>query len=340
MKTRLINLFFTIFIVSITSGQTLKFVSARTAEPLSNVSVFTETGTLLTTSDVEGNIQKEALLPLKDRYVLVYESYDIGNLTSQDVDSETVKLEDRISEIQTVVISSKKAKYMTVRGHFHVYLTVNREFNVYADGIATYVYDNDTKKLKNVMVEQYRTFAKSDEDADSKKVASLVYEGFLQVPGLDEIGRIKDHKSNGKKNGYKEIQGIEETRMQIHRAALQEKGYTIFGYSFYDFEYLNSVSFTKGSMDLKDFTEFDEKLNFKIKHKSEPEFHQMIKYSKFIPVEVSFSNAPATSKLKLNPKKSSYTYEYWKAKGFPNMQPVFESFFKDSLKEGANTAKP
>ena len=339
MKTRLINLFFTIFIVSITSGQTLKFVSSRTGEPLSNVSVFTETGTLLTTSDVEGNIQKEALLPPKDTYVLIYESYTIGKLTSQDVDRETFKLEDRISEIPTVVISSKKAKYMTVRGHFHVYLTVNKEFNVYADGIATYVYDNDTKKLKNMMVEQYRTFAKSDEDADSKKVASLVYDGFLKLPDLERIGQMEEQKADPRSK-FKEVQNKDETVMQLSFAVLQGKPINIFGYSFYDFENLSTASFAKGSINLRDFKGYNEQFNFKVKHKSEPEFHQMIKYARFIPVEVSFSNAPASSKLKLNPKKSSYTYEYWKAKGFPNMQPVFESFFKDSLKEGANVAKP
>src|SRR5690606_30169080 len=126
------------------------------------------------------------------------------------------------------------------------------------------------------------------------------------------------------------------TMMQLNSAALQEKPFSIFGYSFYDFVYKSTVNFTKGSVNLRDFTGYNEQLAFKLKHKSEPDFHQMIKYATFIPQEIGFTDKPESNKVKLDPAKSYYSERYWEEVGFLNMQPVFSSFSGEGLHEGPN----
>ncbi len=324
-----------LFTITAFSAQTLKLVSATTGDPLSNVSFFSPNGELYTTSDVEGIVQREALLPMQASYVLVHDTYPLGTFTGKDLENATIKLNDRVTEIAPVIISSKPAKYMTVRGHFNVYLTVNKEFNVYADGIATYVYDSNTRKVKDLYIEQYRSFARKNENEDRKKIASMVYTGFLKLPELERIGKMNEQKSNPK-NKYKEVNNDDLTMMQLTAAALQEKPFSIFGYSFYDFVYKSTVGFTKGSVNLRDFTSYNEQLDFKLKHKSEPDFHQLIKYATFIPQEIGFTDRPESTKVKLDPAKSFYNERYWEEKGFPDMQPVFRSFSGDALQEGSN----
>ena len=334
MKTKL--LFLLVFAASfLVSAQTLKLVSANTGEPLSNVSFFSAKGELYTTSDVEGLVQRDALLPVQESYILVHDSYTLATVSAKDLQVSTLKLNDRVTEIAPVVVSSKKARFMTVRGPFNVYLTVNKEFNVYADGIATYVYDSNTKKVKDLYIEQYRSFTRKNENEDRKKIASMVYTGFLKLPELERIGKMQEQKTNPK-NKYKEVSNDDITMMQLNSAALQEKPFSIFGYSFYDFVYKSTVNFTKGSVNLRDFTGYNEQLAFKLKHKSEPDFHQMIKYATFIPQEIGFTDKPESNKVKLDPAKSSYSERYWEEVGFPNMQPVFSSFSGEGLHEGPN----
>ncbi len=331
-------LLLTIFAFAGLTAQQVVLQSARTNEPLSKVQIFNEAGKLLATSDIEGVIEKSDLEPAQNTYVLIYDGYKIASLNFTDFSKDIIKLNDRVREIEEVTIkTSNKAKYIVVRGHFNVYMTVNKELNVYADGIASYTFDNSTKKLRNAQVEQYRAFSIDQENADLKKTNTIAYQAFLKLPELENISKFEDPKSS--KKNYKEFHSEETTKIQFEGQALEDKAINLFGYRFYDFRYKRVVAFLKESLNLRDLKEFDEQLFFKFKHKSEPAFHQMIKYANFVPVEISFAGEPVSGKLKLNPEKSSYSYEFWKAQGFPNMQPVFADFFKDKMIEQPNTLK-
>lgn len=319
-------------------AQQIVFQSSRTAEPLAKVQIFTPGGTLLATSDVEGMVDRSELQPPQENYVLIYDGYKIASLKYADFSSNIIKLNDRIKDIEEVTIkSSDKSKFMVIRGHFNVYMTVNKDLNVYADGIASYTFDNTNKKLRNAQVEQYRAFSIDQENADLKKTNTIAYQAFLKLPDLDRISKMSDPKSS--KKNYKEFHSDGSSKMQFDAKSLEDKEVSIFGYRFYDFVYKNIVSFSKETTNLRNFKEFDERMFFKFKHKSEPQFHQMVKYATFIPVEISFSDNVANAKLKLEPSKSSYSYEFWKAQGFPNMQPVFAEFFKNNFKEQPNSPR-
>lgn len=319
-------------------AQQVIFQSARTAEPLSNVQVFTPSGMLMATSDVQGAVDKSELQPAQENYILIYDGYKIASLKQTDFAADTIKLNDRIKEIAEVTIkSSGKRRYLVIRGHFNVYMTVNKELNVYADGIAAYTFDSTTKKLRNAQVEQYRAFSIDQAQENDKKTNTIAYQPFLKLPDLGKISTVTTLKN--KKKNYYEVLSEKYTKMQYDAQALQDKALSIFGYRFYDFEYKNIISFSPGSKNLRDFKEFDERMFFKFKHKSEPHFHQMIRYSVFIPVEVSFADTISNKKLNLEPTKSSYSYDFWKAHGFPNMQPLFSDFFKESFKEQPNSRR-
>ncbi len=319
-------------------GQQIIFQSARTADPLSKVQVFTESGTLLATSDIVGSIDRNEIEPPQDKYILIYDGYQIASLNHSDLVKEVIKLNDRVREIEEVTIkTSDKSKYMIVRGHFNVYMTVNKELNVYADGIATYTFDNNTRKLKSAQVEQYRAFSTGQDNAELKKTNTFAYEAFLKLPDLENVGRMPEFKEQQKK--YREIKSSGSTKMEFKVQAMENKTINFFGYRMYDLRYNRTVGFQEESVNLRDFKEFDEQVFFKFKHKSEPDFHQMIKYATFVPVAISFSDQVTNTKLKLDPEKSFYSYEFWKANGFPNMQPVFAGFFKDKLKEQRNAGR-
>ena len=87
-----------------------------------------------------------------------------------------------------------------------MYLTVNKQLNVYTDGIATYVFDNDSRKLRSMKIEQYRAFTKTTESQDRKKVASMVYDSFLQLPDLRNAGLMNEYKTKSKKTPTKKTE--------------------------------------------------------------------------------------------------------------------------------------
>jgi hypothetical protein len=97
------------------------------------------------------------------------------------------------------------------------------------------------------------------------------------------------------------------------------------------------MSFEKGSeKSLKDFLEYNEVAFVKLKHKSEPDYNQIILYNNFYPSELNFSNDDYIEKVKFDKENSNYKTQYWQEPSFPNMQTIFSSFFKDDLKEQQN----
>jgi len=319
------------------SGQSLTFISENNGKPLPKVSVFGKDGSILAYSDIEGKIDKKVLHPDQEKFQLVYDNYPIATLSYADLDKEVIKLNDVVKEIAPIVLrNGKPAKYIIVKGNFNAYVTVNNTLNCYADGIAAYVFDNETKKLKNTYVEQYRMFRLENQKNDRKQTSSWDYDAALEIPDIKEVGNILDYKTK-KNTVIKELKGPRKDQIEITGEALQKKEFAFLGYRFFDVRSILNVSYEKDSKKtLKDFVEFNEISFLKLKHKSEPDYNQLILYTNFYPSELSFTDQADKIKIKFNTHNSNYTTNYWEEASFPNMQKVFSSFFKDDLKEQQN----
>ncbi|MCX8522512.1 hypothetical protein OF897_01055 [Chryseobacterium formosus] len=335
-KSYLLNFLFIIFF-SIFNAQSISFVSEKTGQPLPKVVVFGNDGNILATSDIDGKIEKSTLSQDQEKFQLVYDNISIATLSFNEINKDVVKLNDRVKEIEAVVIKNNKpAKYVLVKGNFNAYLTVNGKLNCYVDGIATYVFDNKTKKLKSTNVQQYRVFRLENPSTDRKKTGLLDYNAFLDLPKLPNVGNIEEYKN--KKATIKELKGNTKDEIEISGSALQEKEMALFGYRLYDIKSLINHSYEKDSKkDLRDFLESNEIGYIKFKHKSEPDYNQLISYKNFYPTELDFSDDnDVEGKVKLNKDNSNYSSNYWQDASFPNMQAIFSSFFKEYLKEKEN----
>lgn len=325
-----------IFLFSFIQAQTVTFISERTNKPLPKVSVFGKDGSILAFSDIDGKIDKQALNPSQEKFQLVYNNFSVATLSYSDFDQNVIKINDQVKEIETVVIkNSKPAKYIFIKGNFNAYVTVNSKLNSYADGIVTYIFDNKTKKLKSTNVEQYRVFRLTGPKNEKKETSSWDYGNSLQLPKLKNVGNPEEYKT--KRNTIKELKGDRKDQIEVTGAALQEKEFSLFGFRFFDIRTILNMSFEKDSdKTLKDFLEYNEVAFVKLKHKSEPDYNQIILYNNFYPTEFNFSNDNDIEKVKFDKDNSSYTTKYWQESSFPNMQTIFSSFFKDDLKEQAN----
>ncbi|MCX8533449.1 hypothetical protein [Chryseobacterium luquanense] len=335
-KSHLLNFLFIIFF-SIFNAQSISFVSEKTGQPLPKVAVFGKEGNILATSDIDGKIEKSTLSQDQEKFQLVYDNISIATLSFNEINKDVVKLNDRVKEIEAVVIKNNKpAKYVFVKGNFNAYLTVNGKLNCYMDGIATYVFDNKTKKLKSTNVQQYRVFRLENPSTDRKQTGLLDYNAFLDLPKLPNVGNIEEYKN--KKATIKELKGKTKDEIEISGSALQEKEMALFGYRLYDIKALINHSYEKDSKkDLRDFLESNEIGYIKFKHKSEPDYNQLISYKNFYPTELDFrDDNDVENKVKLNKNNSNYSSNYWQDASFPNMQAIFSSFFKDDLKEKEN----
>jgi hypothetical protein len=329
-------LFLFVLILSSFNAQTITFVSERTNKPLPKVSVFGKDGSILAYSDIDGKIDKETLKPEQEKFQLVYNNFPVATLAYADFDKDVIKIIDNVKDIETVVIKNNKpAKYITLKGNFNSYVTVNNKLNCYADGIVTYIFDNKTKKLKSTNVEQYRVYRLEDAKFEKKQTAMWDYDGTLEVPDLKEVGNILDFKRRN--STIKELKGEQKDQIEITGAALQKKEFALFGYRFFDMKSILNASYEKSTQKtLRDLLEFNEIGFIKLKHKTEPDYNQLVLYTNFYPTEFSFSNNNDIEKVKFKTDHSSYKTKYWEDSSFPNMQTVFSSFFKENLKEQQN----
>jgi len=338
MKRNHLLLALLIFLFGFIQAQTITFVSDQTNKPLPKVSVFGNDGSILAFSDIDGKIDKQQLDPSKEKFQLVYNNFPVATLSYSDFSQEVIKINDQVKEIETVVIkNTKPAKYIFIKGNFNAYVTVNNKLNSYADGIVTYIFDNKTKKLKSTNVEQYRVYRLNIKN-EKKETASWDYGNSLQLPKLKNVGNPEEYIT--KRNAIKELKGDRKDQIEVTGAALQEKEFSLFGFRFYDIRTILNMSFEKGSeKTLKDFLEYNEVAFVKLKHKSEPNYNQIILYNNFYPTEFSFSNDNDIEKVKFDKDNSSYQTKFWQEPSFPNMQIIFSSFFKDDLKEQPNKTK-
>jgi hypothetical protein len=334
-KTLLLQIIF-IFALQFFNAQTITFISEKTNKPLPKVSVFGKDGSILAFSDIDGKIEKQLLKPDQEKFQIVYDNLSVASLSYSDFDKEVIKINDRIKDIEAVVIKNNKpAKYIFVKGNFNTYVTVNSKLNCYADGIVTYIFDNKTKKLKSTNVEQYRVFRLEDVKFEKKQTAMWDYDATMEVPDLKEVGNILDYKQRN--SVMKELKGDQKDQVEITGEALQKKEFALFGYRFFDMKSILNVSYEKASKKtLRDLLEFNEIGFIKLKHKSEPEYNQLVLYTNFYPTELDFKNDNDIEKVKFKTDNSDYTTKYWEDSSFPNMQTVFSSFFKDDLKEKQN----
>ncbi|PJJ64405.1 hypothetical protein [Chryseobacterium geocarposphaerae] len=335
-KTFLLNLLF-IILFSLFNAQTISFVSEKTGQPLPKVVVFGKDGNILATSDIDGKIEKSSITPEQAKFQLVYDNIAVANLSFDEINKDVVKLNDRVKDIEAVVIKNNKpAKYAIIKGNFNAYVTVNGKLNCYVDGVATYVFDNKTKKLKSKDVQQYRIFRLENPSTDRKQTGNLDYNAFLDLPRLMSVGNITEYKN--KNAVIKELKGNTKDEIEISGSALKEKEIAFFGYRLYDMSSLINHSYEKDSQKtLRDFLESNEIGYLKLKHKSEPDYNQLISYKNFYPTELDFSdNDDVEGKVKFNKNNSNYSSNYWQDVSFPNMQNIFSSFFKDDLKEKQN----
>jgi len=335
MKKSLLLLLLT-FAVYFFNAQTITFISEKTNKPLPKVSVFGKDGSIVAYSDIDGKIDKNLIKPDKEKFQLVYDNISVATLSYSDFNQDIIKINDRIKDIEAVVIKNNKpAKYIFVKGNFNAYVTVNNKLNCYTDGIVTYIFDNKTKKLKSANVEQYRIFRLEDATFEKKQTGMWDYQAMLRLPEMKEVGNILEYK---KKNSViKELKGQQKDQIEITGEALQEKEFALFGYRFFDVRTIINAAYGKDtSKTLRDLLEYNEIAFLKLKHKSEPEYNQLIVYRNFYPTELDFKNENDTEKNKFDIKNSSYSTNYWESPDFPNMQSVFSSFFKDDLKEKQN----
>mgnify|MGYP004522752609 CR=1 FL=1 len=334
-KHQILTLLF-VLLFSITHAQTITFISEKTNQPLPKVSVFGKDGNILAFSDIDGKIDKQLIKPDQEKFQLVYDNISVATLSYSDIDKDVIKINDRIKDIETVVIKNNKpAKYILIKGNFNAYITVNNKPNCYADGIVTYIFDNKTKKLKSTNVEQYRIFSLSDASTDKKKTSFWDYANSLDLPKLKYVGNPDE--LNIKNKNIKELKGDLKNQIEISHGMAQDEELGFLGFRFYDFKRIYNMSFEKDSeKTLKDFLEYNELIFMKLKHKSEPDYNQLALYNNFYTTEFSFSNDIDINKVRFNKSSSNYQTSYWQDPSFPNMQTVFSSYFKGDLKEKPN----
>lgn len=334
-KTQLLSLLFVLLFTFI-SAQTTTFLSEKTNQPLPKVSVFGKDGTIIAYSDIDGKIERNTLNPSQEKFQLVYENLSLGTFSYAELNKDVVKLNDRVKDIEAVVIKNNKpAKYVLVKGNFNAYVTVNGKLNCYVDGVATYVFDNKTKKVKSTNVEQYRIYYLETAKNDLKQMGSWDYSSSLEFPKLRDVGNIGEFKS--KKLKIKELKGNAKDEVEITGQALQQKEVAFFGYRLYDIKSILNISYEKDSKKtLRDFIESNEIYFMKLKHKTEPQYNQVISYRNFYPTELDFSDKNDVEKVKFDKDISHYKTNYWQDASFPNMQTIFSSFFKEDLKEKEN----
>lgn len=328
-------LLFLMFAFHSFNAQTTLFISEKTNKPLPKVSVFGKDGSIVAFSDIDGKIDRKSLKPEQEKFQLVYDNISVATLSYSDFNQDVIKVNDRIKDIETVVIKKEKpAKYMYITGNFNAYVTLNNKLNSYADGIVTYIFDNKTKKLKDTRIEQYRIFRLENAEMDRKKLSSWDYGVFLKIPKIKNIGNV-DGFRNMKDVIFKELKSEKKDQIELTQI-INDEEIGLFGYRISDAKNVLNLAYEPNSRkELRDLLEYNRIEFLKLKHKSEPQYNDIAIYNNFYPSDIDFGNEK-TEKMQFDINSSHYTSNYWQDPSFPNMQPVFSSFFKEDLKEKPN----
>ncbi|WP_235815386.1 hypothetical protein [Chryseobacterium sp. Hurlbut01] len=190
-KTQFFTLLF-VLVLNFFNAQTITFVSEKTNLPLPKVSIFGKDGSIIAYSDIDGKVDRKSLNSSQEKFQLVYDNLSLGTFSYAELDKNVVKLNDRVKDIEAVVIKNNKpAIYILIKGNFNTYVTLNSKLNCYTDGIITYIFDNKTKKLKNTNVEQYRIFRLEDAKNEKKETSSWDYNSFLDLPKIERCWKYR-----------------------------------------------------------------------------------------------------------------------------------------------------
>ena len=329
MKTKLSLLL--LVLMNLVFAQTITFISENTNKPIPNVTVFGKDGKILAYSDIDGNIEKSLLTKDQENFQLIYENVSLATLPYSTFQSSIIKLNDRIKNIEPVTIKKGKgSKYILIKGNFTSYVTLNNKLNSYADGIVTYIFDTKNNKLKSTNVQQYRVYTLKNPENEQKKTDSWDYKSFLKIPDLDKAGNLEKYQT--KNTVVKELKSNDSDQIQITGEAFQEKEFAFLGYRLYDLDALLNISFEKDSKkQLRDMLAFKTIGKLKLRHKSEPEYNQIIYYQNFYPTEIDFVDDKNIDEVKFNTNKSNFTTNYWEDVSFPNLHIIFSSYFRDDL---------
>src|SRR5690606_33413540 len=117
-----------------------------------------------------------------------------------------------------------------VKGFFNSYLNLNKNLNVYADGLIAYVYDSQGKKLKSTRLDQYRVFLKENKAKDSKNDSEMVVDSMLTLTDVKLAGVM----GNEEESNYKEVITGDQIKRQGARSVLQEREIKFLGYRMFD----------------------------------------------------------------------------------------------------------
>lgn len=329
MKTKLSILFFVL--VNFAFAQTITFMSENTNKPLPKVSVFGKDGNILAYSDIDGKIDQSLLTKDQEDFQLVYDNVSLATLPYSAFQNSIIKLNDRIKNIEPVTIKKGKgSKYIIIKGNFTTYVTLNKKLNSYADGIVTYIFDTKNNKLKSTNVQQYRVYTLKNPVNEQKKTDSWDYKSFLKIPDLNKAGNLERYQN--KNTIVKELKGNDSDQIEISGEFLQEKEFAFLGYRLYDITANINLSFEKDSKkQLRDMLGFNTVGKVKLRHKSEPDYNQIVYYQNFYPTEIDFSDDKNIDDVKFNTNKSNYTANYWEDVSFPNLHIIFSSYFRDDL---------
>ena len=326
MKTKL-SILLLIFI-NLVSAQTIQFISKNTNDPLPQVSVIGKDGDILAYSDIEGKINKELITKDQEEFQLIYENESLAKLPYSAFDNSIIKLNDRVKNIETVVIKKGgQAKYIHVTGNFVTYVTLNKGLNSYADGIVTYIFDRETGKLNSTNVLQYRIYENKSATNEKKKVATYDYGAFLTVPKLKEVVNLNKTTTNLKELKGTDKDVIEQTLMKGEDHVVAFLGYRL----VFKNEILN-LAFTKDSnKTLQDILSYSKVLNLELKHKTEENFTAVTTYENFYVTDIDYNSSKKVESVSFKRNKSNYKEKYWDNANFPNLQIIFSSYFREDL---------
>ena len=113
-----------IFASYLFNAQTVTFISRTTNKPLPKVSIFGKDGSIIAYSDIDGKIDRNLIKPDQEKFQLIYDNFSIATLSYADFEKEVIKVDDKIRDIEPVVIKNNKpAKYVFVKGNFNAYVT-------------------------------------------------------------------------------------------------------------------------------------------------------------------------------------------------------------------------
>lgn len=329
MKTKLTILL--LIFINLLNAQTIQFISKTTNQPLPKVSVFGKNGNILAYSDIEGKIEKNLITEDQGDFQLIYDNESIATLPYSAFKNAIIKLNDRVKDIETVIIKKgDQAKYIVITGNFTSYVTLNKRLNCYADGIVSYVFDRENGKLKSTNVLQYRIYTLKNPENIQKKTGTWDYESFLDLPDLKKVGDLEYYRT--KKAQIAELKLAKKDVIQVSGTALKEKEFAFLGYRIYDLNSLLNLSFeTNSKKQLRDLLEFNAISQIKLRHKSEDHYNQIVSYKNFYPTEIDFTNEKNIKEIKFKKDKSNFTEKYWENSSFPNLQTIFSSYFREDL---------